>query len=38
MKAEDLKEILQSVISQTEKSELASSEDVINRLIQQLQS
>lgn len=37
-KAEELKEILQSIIHQTEKAEIASSEEVINKLIQQLQS
>ncbi len=36
-KAEELKEILQSIIKQTESSELSSSEDVIKQMIQQLQ-
>ncbi|MBP2005376.1 hypothetical protein J2Z58_002622 [Halobacillus andaensis] len=37
-KSEELKELLQSIIQQTENSELASSQDVINRIIQQLQT
>lgn len=37
-RAEELKEILQSIIKQTENAELLSSEDVINRMIQQLQT
>ncbi len=37
-KAEELKEIMQTIIQQTENAELASSQDVINRLIQQLQT
>ncbi|CDQ18911.1 hypothetical protein SAMN05192559_101452 [Halobacillus karajensis] len=34
---ENLKEVLQNIIQQTEDSELLSSKDVINQLIEQLQ-
>ncbi len=37
-KAEDLKELLQNILRQTESEELSSSEEVINRMIQQLQA
>lgn len=37
-KQERLKELLQSIISQTEKSELATSQDVIDQMIEHLQN